>query len=319
MSLRQRLECFAVHWLVVTGCTPTNLDAISRAPARQAVGGGAGIGGAGAAGGNGVATCPSPALPAGDTNETVQVGSITRSYVLHVPSTYDGSRPVPLVLDFHFLASSGSRERAMSPYPEQTDPEGVVVAFPNGLSGPAGTAWNVGPCCVANVDDVAFAKALVARIRTTACIDPERVYAVGGSLGGGMAYYLACHAADTFAAVASAAFDLLEEDVDDCTPPVPVTVISFRGTADSIIPYGGGAFSMVPGMPATVLGAQATFRKWADIDQCADSPSPEDSNGCSTYSACSGGVEVTLCTKQGGNQDLGNASVAWPVLKRHKL
>jgi polyhydroxybutyrate depolymerase len=322
MSLRQRLECCALLWPAVCGCTPNNLDAISRAPAQHTVTGGAGaggVGGNGGNGGNGVAICPSPALRAGDTNETVQVGSATRSYLLHVPSNYDGSKPVPLVLDFHFLGSSGSRERGMSPYPDQTDPEGAVVAFPNGLSGPAGTAWNIGPCCVANVDDVAFAKALVAQVQTTACIDPERVYAVGGSLGGGMAYYLACHAADVFAAVASAAFDLLDEDVSDCAPPLPITVISFRGTADSIIPYGGGPFSMVPGMPATVLGAQATFGKWADIDHCTDSPSPEDSNGCSTYSACSGGVEVILCTKQGGGQDLGNASVAWPVLKRHKL
>ena len=38
------------------------------------------------------------------------------------------------------------------------DPEGVIMAFPDGLKGPAGTGWNVGPCCVAGVDDVAFAR-----------------------------------------------------------------------------------------------------------------------------------------------------------------
>jgi polyhydroxybutyrate depolymerase len=172
---------------------------------------------------------------------------------------------------------------------------------------------------VANVDDVAFAKALVAQVRTSACIDPKRVYAVGLATGGGMAYYLACNAAEVFAAVAPAAFDLLEENVGDCKPSRPVTVISFRGTADPLVPYAGGASSVVPGMPVTFLGAQATFQKWAEIDQCTDSASAADSNGCSTYSACQGGVEVVLCTKQGGGLEAGNASVAWPVLRRHTL
>jgi polyhydroxybutyrate depolymerase len=312
--------------LVGAGCSRANLDAIARPPAADGSGRDSMSGnditsdGSTGDGSNTTVTCPSPALKVGDTTETVQVGSINRSYVVHVPSTYSGAKRVPLIVDFHALIGSGAGERASSPYPTQTDPEGVVMAFPTGLSGPLGTAWNVGPCCVASdTDDVAFAKALVAQVQTTACIDPKRVYAVGVSMGGGMAYYLACRAADVFAAVAPAAFDLLQEELADCNPPRAITVISFRGTADKVVPYAGGSSSTVPGMPVTFLGAQGTFKKWADIDQCTDSPSAEDSNGCSSYSACQSGVEVILCTKQGGGQEAGNASVAWPVLKRHTL
>ena len=146
-----------------------------------------------------------------------------------MPSQYLGTMPVPLVVDFT-PGGSGSGERESSPYPTLTDPEGVIMAFPSGLGGPSGNAWNVGPCCVDNADDLAFAKALVAQVEKTACIDPKRVYAVGfSSMGGGMSHYLACHAADVFAAFAPAAFDLLEENLGDCAPPRPVTVISFRG------------------------------------------------------------------------------------------
>jgi len=217
------------------------------------------------------------------------------------------------------MATSGAQYLLMSPYPEETDPEGVVMAFPSGLPGPRGTSWNVGPCCVANVDDVAFARAVVAQISTMACVDPKRVYATGFATGGGMAHYLACHAADVFAAVAPSAFDLLEENVGDCQPFRPITVISFRGTADTLVPYDGGPSAVVAGMPVTFLGALASFRKWADIDQCTGTPSAPDSNGCSTFSSCQGGVEVVLCTKQGGGTEVGDASVAWPVLKRHAL
>jgi polyhydroxybutyrate depolymerase len=266
-------------------------------------------------------TCPSPALTPDDTRRTVKVGSLDRSYVLHIPRDYDGSQPMPLIVDFHMGGDSGSTELSGSPYPAVTDPEGVVMAFPDGKKGPAnaGTGWNFGPCCVENVDDVAFAKALVDQIQTTACIDPKRIYAVGVGTGGGMAYYLACRAAEVFAAVAPAAWDLVAENVGDCHPARPITVISFRGTADTVAPYIGGTSAVVPGMTITFLGAKTTFEKWAELDGCRGSPSAADSNGCSTYSSCQGGVEVVLCTNPEGHQDPGNASAAWPLLKRHSL
>lgn len=267
-----------------------------------------------------VFACPTPAVAAGDTTMTLQIGSSKRSYVLHVPTAYDGSKPVPLILDFHGIGSSGASELSSSPYPAVTDPEGVVMAFPDGTkTATVGTSWNVGPCCVPGVDDVAFAKAVVASVERIACIDVARVYAVGILTGGGLVYKLACDAADVFAAVAPAAFDLLKENVDDCKPSRPITEISFRGNGESRVPYAGGSSALVPSMPVTFLGAVVTFQKWADLNACTGSPSQPDSHGCSTYPGCAKGVEVTLCTKQGGHEDPGDATVAWPVLKRHTL
>jgi len=293
--------------MALGGCSSTGLDAITGPP------------GAGGAAGGGGTSCPAAGLSAGDTTETVQVGSMARSYLLHVPSSYTGSTRVPLVLDFHGLTVNGATERMLSPYPAETDSSGVIMAFPNGAAGPAGAAWNVGPCCVSGVDDVAFALAVVTQVQSIACIDSTRVYAVGFSMGGGMAYQVACHAADIFAGIAPSAFDLAQENVGDCLPSRPLTVISFRGTADTLVPYGGGASSVVRGMPMTFLGAQATFQKWAQLDRCTGDPSAPDANGCATYSGCDGGVQVTLCTKQGGGTEEGNAGVAWPVLEQHPL
>jgi polyhydroxybutyrate depolymerase len=310
---------------VLLGCTRANLDVIQKgtpdggADASDALSASSVSDASDASGDTLVATCPLPSLNAGDMTRTVRVGSVSRSYVLHIPAAYDGSKPVPLVVDFHANGGSGSLERSTSPYPAAIDAEGVVMAFPTGLSGPLGAAWNVGPCCVADVDDVAFSRVLVAEVKTIACIDAKRIYATGTLTGGGMAYYLACNAADVFAAIAPAAFDLLEENVADCKPSRSISVISFRGTAAKLVPYTGGLSSFVPGMPVTFLGAQATFQKWADLDQCTGTASLADGNGCSSYANCQGGVEVILCTKQGGGDDVGNATVAWPVLKRHHL
>jgi len=193
------------------------------------------------------------------------------------------------------------------------------MAFPTGLSGGSVVGWNVGPCCNPNADDVAFAKAVVADVATLACVDRARVYATGFSMGGGMAHYIACRAADVFAAVAPAAFDLLQENADDCLPPRPITVISFRGNNDPFVPYDGGFSNVVQGMPVTFLGAQGTFMKWAQIDGCTGSASAVDGNGCSSYSGCPAGVEVMLCMRQGVDQDPATAAVGWPVLARHTL
>jgi polyhydroxybutyrate depolymerase len=295
--------------VVNTGCTRADVYAITDEPATD---GGGDLSGE-------PAVCPSPALLPGNTSQMLPVNSVSRSYVLHIPPTYDGSTPVPLIIDFHALGSTGLTESLSSPYPEVTDPEGVVMAFPDGLKGPAGNAWDVGPCCVANVDDVEFATTLVGEIEKTACIDRSRVYAVGVSTGGGMANYVACHAANVFAAVAPAGFAFLEgTNVDDCNPLRPITVISFRGTAEVRVLYDGGSSSLVPGMPVTFLSAKATFERWAQIDRCNGLPS-DDSNGCSRYADCQDGVEVFLCTKQGGGEEPGDPTVAWPVLKRYTL
>ncbi len=264
-------------------------------------------------------TCPTTALSAGDTNGSLQVGGANRTYILHVPKGYTGRTAVPLVVDFHGLGSSGSGEASASGYKALSDQEGFLVAYPNGID----NAWNIGPCCTTSrtVDDLGFVKALVAKIESSACVDPKRVYAAGFSMGGGISHYLACNAADVFAAVAPSAFDLLQDTEEPCQPSRPITEISFRGTSDPIVPYSGGASNPPNGLNVTIhfLGAQATFQKWAQLDGCTGTPSAADSSGCSTYSQCKDGVEVTLCTKQGGGHEPGSAQVGWAMLKKHSM
>lgn len=277
-------------------------------------GGGATVGtGSGGTAGGGSVTCPASGAKPTEGKKTVMVGTTSRSYYLHIPTKYDGTKPAPLVVDFHGLGGDGTSEAGSNPYKPVIDPEGVVSAYPDGANGTNGTGWNLGPCCT-STDDVAFAKALVQDVEKLACIDPKRVYAVGYSLGGGMVHVLACKAADVFAAASPAAADLVKDNVDSCIPARPITVFTFRGTADPAVPYAGGSIGAL-----TNIGALATFQKWAEIDQCTGSPSAEDSNGCATYSSCAGGVQATLCTKQGGGHDPGNASVSWPVLKKYTL
>ncbi len=270
-------------------------------------------------GGATASVCPATSLQLGDNTGTVQVGDTTRTYVVRVPTTYTGAAPVPLVLDFHGLGDSVALEAESSGYRNLAEQDGFIVAWPQGIEG----SWNIGPCCTSSrtVDDIGFAKAVVQQIEKDICIDAKRVYAVGYVMGGGMALYLGCNAADVFAGVASSGFDLLAESDAPCQPTRPVTEISFRGTADTVMPYAGGTTTPPSNSIAavTLTGAIATFQKWAALDQCTGEPTTADSDGCSTYSQCQGGAAVTLCTAQGGGEAWGSATVGWNMLKAHPM
>jgi len=278
--------------------------------------GGAGGSAGSSSGGSGGAvsiSCPAATPAAGNAKHTLQSGGKSREYVLHVPSGYTGKTAVPLLVDFAGHGGTGDTQQRDSPYPKVADADNVIMAFPTPLGD-----WNMGPCCADGVDDIGFAKDLVAEVEKLACVDPKRVYASGFSMGGGMSHQLACHAADVFAAVAPAAFDLLEEHLPTCKPQRPITVISFRGTEDTLAPYEGGLSNLV--RPINFLGAVASMKKWAELNGCTGQAA-DLGNNCQGYAAsqCSGGVEVIECTKQGGGHEQGNATLGWPVLKRHQL
>ncbi len=293
-------------------------------------GGGDGAGGStgpAAGKGGGVATdaggsptgCPATAtLKAGDASKTVSVGGTSRKYTVHVPASYTGRTAVPLVLDFHGLMGSAANEKSTSGYLALSDKEGFIIVYPEGID----QAWNVGPCCTKSrtVDDLGFAKAVVTAMEADACIDAKRVYATGVSMGGGMSHYLACNAADIFAAVAPSAFDLLTADEEPCKPSRPIGVLSQRGTADTLVPYAGGASSPPNGLNVTIhfLGAKATLAKWGELDGCSGSATA-GANNCEMYTQCQGGVQVGLCSIQGGSHGPGDANTGWAFLKSQVL
>jgi polyhydroxybutyrate depolymerase len=270
-----------------------------------------------------VQTCPATSLQPGTTTQNIQFGGAARSYILHVPASYTGKTPVPLVLDFHGILLNDTIQESISGWQAKSDAEGFVVAWPNGID----AAWNVGPCCTTSrtVDDVGFAKAVVNQIEGQTCVDKKRVYATGYSMGGGMTIDLACNAADVFAAAAPAAFDLMDPAQNNwpCSPSRPITVIDFRSSGDPIVPYNGGPTNPPNGLPivVTFLGAVKTFQKFAQLDQCTGSPVDDSAvgAGCQTYKQCGAGVQVTLCTKQGGGHDVADTNVAWSVLKNYTL
>ncbi|MEM7677571.1 MAG: PHB depolymerase family esterase, partial [Myxococcota bacterium] len=180
-------------------------------------------------------------------------------------------------------------------------------------------------CCgealVGNVDDVGFARDVVADIERRASIDAARIYATGLSNGGALTHSLGCRAADVFAAIAPVSFPLPFFLSQSCQPSRPMPIIQFHGFQDTIVPYWTG-------IAPTFRSAPESRRDWADINNCRDQPSYtffQLGSSCRTHDRCGATSDVTLCSLQSGHSAYVNASfvsipdVAWSFFLQHSM
>jgi poly(3-hydroxybutyrate) depolymerase len=288
---------------------PTQNPPAQNPPANNQTGAGAGAGSTGG-------TCSGKTLK---SNTTLNIGG--RKVIVKFPSGYSGDKNVPLLINYHPIGGSATQWEGGSQTAKAALNDGAIVAFMDGAQGPMGQAWNVGPCCT-DADDVQFTRDFIKEITSQACVDTNRIYAAGFSMGGGMSNYSGCMLADVIAAAAPSAFDLSKEIVDSgkCKPSRPFPILNFRDTQDNVVMYEGGLSQVVPGKAITFLGAKNNFKEWAKMNGCTGEPKMNTpGNNCEMYENCSGGVKVGLCTINGGGHSEGDGKMGWDFLKQFTL
>ena len=225
-----------------------------------------------------------------------------REYLLHVPKSYDPTKPTPLVISMHGGAGWPAMQKETSRWNTLADSQGFIVVYPSGISGRGPRAWHVGPPGLAR--DVRFISDLIDTLKAAYNIDGARVYADGLSNGGGMAFVLSCTLSDRIAAVGMVASAQLLP-FDWCTDQRPVPMIAFQGTADRTVPYHGGKSWVAPGafpdMPTWAAD-------WARRNRCGAEPVESAVAADVTrlaYSNCADNAAVVLYTVNGGGH-------SWP-------
>jgi polyhydroxybutyrate depolymerase len=240
----------------------------------------------------------------GTSVHTVSVGGHDRTYRLYKPKGLPAS--APLVVMLHGGFGNGAQAERSYGWDGLAESSKFIVAYPDGVN----RAWNVnGGCCgrpaKEGIDDVGFITSAVADVERNIGIDTSRVYATGMSNGGMMSYTLAC---DTtlFAAIGPVS----GTQVDPCKSPHPASVMAIHGTADPLIPYGGGpgrGFVHINGPPIPGLNAF-----WRKVDQC-QTPSTTTNGSVTTSTAgCPDNRSVVLITIDGGGHH-------WPDFATEKL
>jgi polyhydroxybutyrate depolymerase len=197
--------------------------------------------------------------------DTITAGGRMREYFVAAPDA-NAQRPAPLVLFLHgrgYTAPGASKHQM---FDAVAVPAGAIVVYPQGID----NHWNDGRDYFRDGDDITFIRALLARLRARLRIDSTRVFVVGWSNGGIMAYTLACRLPGTFAAVGTVGGALPVNDLPRCANATPASVIAIHGTEDPLVYYDGG------GQRGAMLGAEKNVAFWARLAGCDSTPTRTD-------------------------------------------
>lgn len=246
---------------------------------------------------------------------SVTVDGAVRSGVAYIPQIYNGRDKLPVVFDFHGSNSNPRGQMIRSSWDKVAAKGGFIVFAPQGsLSGnmPGTFAWNVPGVTFRDggLDEIAYIKAAVEKVKQDYCVDPARIYASGYSGGGRMLSAYLCSGATDFGAagfVNSLRVGLPVEnregkwgpDAASCTPAKPVSIMAFAGMKDEQNPYAGG------GKPYWQYSFKTALQRWAELDGCKATVKADSIDGV-TYSlidTCQNGARIATYEFANGTHD----------------
>lgn len=211
---------------------------------------------------------PEPLGP-GDHTRTLTIGEQKRTYLVHIPKSYDGKKPTPVVLALHGAGMNGSMMVWFSGLNKKSDDAGFIVVYPSGTGAGPFLTWNAGglrgKMAEGRADDVAFIGKLLDDLGSVLKVDDRRIYACGMSNGGMMCYRLAAELSDRITAIAPVAGTIA---IDESKPRRPVPVIHFHGAKDSIVP-----FEVAKGKAPSFLklkGVEDSIQTWVKLNGCEE-------------------------------------------------
>lgn len=261
--------------------------------------------------------------PVASAGPSVKVGSLDRTYRLHLPKDHDPKKPAPLVIVLHGGGGNVEQVAKTTRFDEVADAHGFIALYLQGTGRETrervlGT-WNGGTCCGQalenGVDDVAFARAAIDQVGKQVAVDPARIYATGISNGAQMALRLACELSDRLAGVAAVASPGLPPG---CKPQRAVPALFVHGSADPCTTFEkaekcGGCFSKaiekawgipIPGkdhFPCDGALPQVDFFAKAQGCKAQEETFFEKGDAkCTRRTGCAKGGEAALCRIEGG-------------------
>ncbi len=245
-------------------------------------------------------TVPAPVISYTDvvdsndpTLHTITIeGMQPRTYYLYAPTDVNKDSKLPLVLGFHGRTADAQFFRSQSMIDSFIPTEKFIAILING-SVDQWSSWNAGNCCLPstqnNIDDVGLVSTIIDQTIATNNIDQTKIWAVGHSNGGMMAYRLACDLSEKITAIAVVTGALMDPT---CSPTKPVSILHIHGNLDpTILFHGGGKFEN----PSIFHSVQ----DMAYRNLCSGNPKESSNASEERYIwVCTNGVETQLVNYQ---------------------
>jgi polyhydroxybutyrate depolymerase len=156
---------------------------------------------------------------------------VEREYLVHLPSFYNGSAALPVVIALHGAGETPAFFETMTGLSVKSDASNFIAVYPRGiafLSGYGNTAWNQD---TTGVDDVGFLSAMLDSLSGRYRIDTTRVYVTGFSIGGGMCYRAAKALSRRIAAIAPVS-PYVSVNYPGLLPSRPIPIVQFKSMDD---------------------------------------------------------------------------------------
>ena len=239
----------------------------------------------------------------GNTEHSVAVSSLTRSFTMHVPAhrrvnTAGVAIPWPLVIVLHGSSGDASAIEHESGMDSIAEAQRFLVAYPNGTGGAFNlypSDWNAGTCCGAanrdGVDDLGFISQLISEVGKHVPLDARRVYVAGFSSGAYMAYHAGCQLSPVIAAIG-----VVEGALADfsCSPSKPMPLFAVHGTTDPEVSYNESAPPPPAAIPSIVAALPPSVQYWGALNGCGAKAAKGTTKSTSAHVQQ---VNVTACTK----------------------
>ncbi|MEI6516399.1 MAG: PHB depolymerase family esterase [bacterium] len=258
---------------------------------------------------------PHPATSSYELSKSLDLrtGSYHRRFLLHAPPAAPSSPARPLVVVLHGAFSTAQDMEKWTGWSDLADREGLVVLYPEGI-GLLGYLqhWNAGHCCGRAVqegwDDIGFINAAIDGVCTNLNIDPSRIYMVGLSNGGMLAYRFAAEHTARLAACAVVSGTIgsragtNEPAWTMPLPDRPLPILILHGDADASVPYQGG-FPAKGKREIRFSPVSEAVTLWRIANGCGTEARREESLGGGMiqewWTNPSGTCEVGLCRLHG--------------------